>query len=75
MSKVTINFKLPEEGVEYREAVHGGEWKAIVYEVAMFLRNKLKYGHEFKSASEALEATRDVLWSECEGVRLDPFED
>lgn len=75
MPKATLNFKLPEEQYEYKNAIHGGDWKSIVYEVSMFLRNKLKYGHEFKDANEALEAVRDELWNECKDANLDPWSD
>lgn len=75
MPKATLNFKLPEETPEYKDAIHGGDWKSIVYEVSMFLRNKLKHGHEYKTADEALEAVRDALWDECKENNLDPWQD
>lgn len=74
MPKATISFTLPEEHDEHQAAIHGQDWKHIVYEVSMFLRNKLKYGHEFKSADEALEAVRTHLWDECNDYKLDPWE-
>ena len=75
MPKVTLVFKLPEEKSEYDEAVFGGRWKFIVYELSMLLRNKLKHGHDHKTADEALEAVREALWAECKDQNLDPWED
>ncbi len=75
MPKATLTFNLPEEQLEYRTAVHASDWKGVVWEVSMFLRNKLKHGHEFKTADEALEAVRDELWNECKDNNLDPWTD
>lgn len=75
MPKVTISFNLPEEAHEHKDAIHGADWKGIVYELSTLLRNKLKYGHEYKTADEALEAVRDALWEECRENNLDPWAD
>lgn len=75
MPRATLNFKLPEENSEYKEAVNGGAWKAIVYELSLVLRNKLKYGHSYKSIDQALEDIKDVLWQECKDRDLDPWSD
>lgn len=74
MAKGRLEFDLPQEQSEYMQAVHGGDWKSIVFEVSLFLRNKLKHGHQFKDADEALEAVRDHLWEECKSYGLDPWE-
>jgi hypothetical protein len=73
--KVTMTFTLPEELYEHNCALRGADWKSIVYEVSMFMRNKLKHGHEYKSADEALEAIKTALWDECSASGLDPWED
>lgn len=75
MPKATLTFNLPEEYREHSCAVHGAEWKDIVYEISMFLRNKLKHGHEYKTANEALESIKELLWAECSANGLDPWED
>ncbi len=54
-------FSLPEEVEEHEMAIKGGDWKATVADIEEWLREKLKYGHEFKSADEALEAARKEL--------------
>lgn len=75
MPKATLTFNLPEENAEYRQAVYGGEWKSVVYEVDMLMRNALKHGHQYKTADEALQAVRDHLWNECKEYNLDPWTD
>jgi hypothetical protein len=75
MPKVTMTFSLPEERAEHADALHGAEWKAIVYDLSVNLRNHLKYGHMFKTPDEALEAIRTLLWDDCKEVGLDPWQD
>jgi hypothetical protein len=70
---VTLKFNLPEERFEHECAIHGSDWRSIVCEVNMLLRNKLKYGHEYKTADEALEAVQTALWDECHETGLDPW--
>lgn len=75
MPRVTISFKLPEENSEHRTAVNAGAWKSIAFEMSQFFRNKLKYGHDYKTADEALEAARDEFWNLCKEENLDPWQD
>ena len=75
MPKATLTFDLPEESIEHRTAIHAQDWKTVVYEISLFLRNKLKYGHEFKTADEVLEVVRKELWDNCQDYNLDPWEE
>jgi hypothetical protein len=75
MSKAILEFNLPEEQSEYYCTIHGADWKAIVYDLSMFLRDKLKYGHKYKNADETLEAMKEFLWTQCNESHLDPWED
>ena len=59
--KATLEFDTPEEWEHLLAALHGMDWKSVVWEIDQFLRDKLKYGHDFKSADEALEKTREEL--------------
>ena len=75
MPKVTMTFSLPDERLEYADALHGGEWRDIVFELSVLLRNALKYGHEYGTADEALDTVRTALWNECQSHGLDPWGD
>jgi hypothetical protein len=75
MPKVTMTFSLPEEQIEHDAALHGAEWKSIVYDLAVNLRTHLKYGHTFKTPDEALEAIKTLLWDDCNDAGLDPWQD
>lgn len=74
MPKVTLTFSLPEESDDHKCALHGQDWRSIVFDVAMDLRNDLKYGHKFNTADEALEAVKTRLWDYCRDFGLDPWE-
>jgi len=43
MPKGKLEFDLPEEGEEFSSAVHGGEYKAVLWELDQELRSKIKY--------------------------------
>lgn len=68
--KAVLKFHLPEEHDEHQDALRGGEWKAVCYEVDQLLRDHLKYGHEFTTASEAFEHTRKALHDFMEAYGL-----
>jgi len=57
----TLSFQLPEESTEHKLAVNGAEIAYQVRAVDQQLRNWLKHGHEFKTADEAITATREML--------------
>jgi hypothetical protein len=44
MSKAILEFNLPEEQHEHNDAVHGTDWKLVVWDLDQTLRNYLKYG-------------------------------
>jgi hypothetical protein len=72
--KATLEFDLPEDDCAFRLASRGMDWALVVHGLVNgSLRSWLKYGHEFTTADEALEAVRDLVFSEIEahGVSLD----
>jgi hypothetical protein len=60
--KAILQFTLPEEQDEHRMALHGQDWALSMWDLEQELRKWLKYGHEFASAEEALEAVRECLY-------------
>ena len=66
--KATITFDLPDERQEHDMAIHGADYHAAIWELDQFLRDALKYGHQYKTADDALEAVRNRLHEELEGV-------
>lgn len=70
MPTATLKFNLPDEDAEFHMALHGHEFYAVVSDMDNWLRSKLKYGHEFKSADEALEEARKELRDLMSGIPM-----
>lgn len=64
--KATLEYSLPEEENEHRDALNGTDWKLVVRNIDNMLRNALKHGHNLASADAALQSIRDVLQEELE---------
>lgn len=73
MPKARIEYDLPDESWQYKCANNGTSLFCILTDIDNYLRGKLKYGHEYKSADDALEDVREELWKLMveEGVNLD----
>ena len=56
--KAILEFNLPEEQVDFEAAAQGMQWKRVVWDFDQMLRNRLKYGKDCPSTSEALERVR-----------------
>lgn len=72
--KAVLRFDLPEDAEEFRTACEGAAVKSAVRGFDEWLRTKLKHGHPYKTADEALGAARDELRNRLadENVSLDP---
>jgi len=71
-----LTFKLPDDRNEFEIAVKSMDWALTSWDLDLWLRNKLKYGHEFKTAGEALGAVRIELREIMEeyGISLDDIQ-
>jgi len=58
----TLQFNCPEEQIELQTAIDAGKWKSVATELDEQLRQWVKYGHQFKHPTEALENTRMRLF-------------
>ena len=62
MAKATITFTLPDEQVEFHDAVHAGDYKAVLWDLNQKLRGKLKYDTTLDdSSAAAYQDARDML--------------
>jgi len=52
---------IPEDHNEAILTFHGVEWALAVYDIDQEVRNRQKYGPEFKNAGEALEWVRETI--------------
>lgn len=62
--KATLEFNLPEETTEYKRANQSQDMFAAIFHFSERLRGYRKYGHDFKTADEALEAINILLHDE-----------
>lgn len=56
--KAKLEFNLPEDQAEFDEAINGGKWKQVVWEIQQFLRKEIKYND--KVTEEQYQAYRIV---------------
>ncbi len=61
--KAILEFNLPDDESEFRDAVNGGSWKYAMWKVDQELRSRTKYAPDTMSDEtyKALEEVRDFL--------------
>ena len=59
--KAKLEFNLPEEKNEFKLACRGSEYFSTIWSTLQKIRGYLKYGHNFKTADEALKDIRENL--------------
>jgi hypothetical protein len=72
MAKATITFNLPEEQLEFNDAVHASDWKSVVWDMKQEIRKYWKYSedeHEIELATKLNEHLTELL--NVYGVSLD----
>jgi hypothetical protein len=62
--KAILEFNLPEDKREYEMANQAADMVAAIGHFEDTLRSYLKYGHDFKTPEEAIEAMRTLLYEE-----------
>jgi hypothetical protein len=62
--KAILEFNLPEDKREYEMANQAADMVAAIGHFEDRLRSYLKYGHDFKTPEEAIEAMRTLLYEE-----------
>lgn len=64
MPKAILEFNLPEERDEHKNALEGGSYKAAVQSFDNYLRGKLKYEDHPEDIQAIYEELRDKLYEE-----------
>ena len=61
--KAILEFNLPEDQVEFEEAVNGSKWQHVLWQVDQELRSKTKYAtdQDHEERVKALYEIRDFL--------------
>jgi len=57
--KAILEFNLPEDQPEFNNAIKGGDWKHVCWEMNQYLRRNTKYAPD-DTNEEVLEALKDA---------------
>jgi hypothetical protein len=61
--KATLEFNLPDDQVDFNDAVNGQRWRLMVWNFDQYLRSELKYNDKLSSEQyKVYEQVRDTLW-------------
>lgn len=61
--KAKITFNLPDEETEFRDAINGNSYKAVIWELDQYLRSQLKHHDLSEEVGEKVLEIRDELRS------------
>lgn len=62
MAKATITFNLPDEQLEFMDAVHASDYKEVLRQLDQKLRSKIRHDDEIDHQTElAYQTVRDML--------------
>ena len=72
MPKALLEFNLPEEEQEHRDALDGTNWKLVAWDLDQMLRNAIKYGCDQCEDNKysAFEYIRKELHASIESYKL-----
>lgn len=59
--KAILEFNLPEDHTEHRQAINGGLWESVLWELDQDLRSTVKWGDD-KTKAEYAEKIREKIY-------------
>ena len=73
--KAILEFQLPEDQSEFNNAIKGGDWKHVCWQMDQYLRKELKYNDD-RSLEELnlLQKVRDELYGFMSENNVDLYE-
>jgi hypothetical protein len=73
LAKAIFSFTLPDEESEFRSAINGSKLQSVLWSLDQHLRNRIKHEDLPAKVHDALQHTRDELYSLLSehGVSLD----
>ena len=73
--KAILEFNLPEDQPEFNNAIKGGDWKHVCWEMDQFLRRHIKYDDDLKEDEvKMLENAREFFNNLMVESNLDLYE-
>ena len=72
--KAILEFNLPEDQPEFNNAIKGGDWKHVCWQMDQLLRKHIKYDEDLKEDEvKMLEYVRDEFWKFMNENNLDIY--
>ena len=73
--KAVLEFNLPQDQTEFNNAIKGGDWKHVCWQMDQYLRKELKYNDD-RSLEELnlLQKVRDELYGFMSENNVDLYE-
>jgi hypothetical protein len=73
--KATLEFNLPEDQPEFNNAIKGGDWKHICWQMDQYLRKHIKYDESLSEEQlRVYEGIREELYSFMIENKVDLYE-
>jgi hypothetical protein len=73
--KATLEFNLPEDQPEFNNAIKGGNWKNVCWDIDQYLRKHIKYDESLSEEQlRVYEGIREELYSFMIENKVDLYE-
>ena len=73
--KATLEFNLPEDQPEFNNAIKGGDWKHVCWEMDQYLRKHIKYDESLSEEQlRVYEGVREELYGFMVENKVDLYE-
>ena len=73
--KAILEFNLPEDQPEFNNAIKGGDWKHVCWQMDQYLRKRVKYDEGLTEEQlEVYEDMRGEFWRMMKESNVDLYE-
>ena len=73
--KATLEFNLPEDQPEFNNAIKGGDWKHVCWQMDQYLRKHIKYDESLSEEQlRVYEGVREELYGFMVENKVDLYE-
>jgi hypothetical protein len=73
--KAILEFSLPEDQPEFNNAIKGGDWKHVCWEMDQYLRKRIKYDESLSEEQlRVYESVREELYGFMIENKVDLYE-
>ncbi len=73
--KAILEFNLPEDQPEFNNAIKGGDWKHVCWQMDQYLRKRIKYDESLSEEQlKVYEGVREELYGFMNENNVDLYE-